>query len=43
MKKACVRGLQHQETEVGQESNPLEASIDFCTWALCIPRPSDQD
>ena len=38
MKKACVRGLQHQEIEVGQESNPLEASIDFCTWALCIPR-----
>ena len=38
MKKACVLGLQHQETEAGQESNPLEASIDFCTWALCIPR-----
>ena len=36
--KACVLGLQHQETEAGQESNPLEASIDFCTWALCIPR-----
>jgi len=38
VKKACVLGLQHQETEAGQESNPLEASIDFCTWALCIPR-----
>ena len=38
MKKACVLGLQHQETEAGQESNALEASIDFCTWALCIPR-----
>ena len=28
----------NQKVSVGLESNPLEAEIDFCTWALCIPR-----
>ena len=28
----------NQKVPVGLESNPLEAEIDFCTWALCIPR-----
>ncbi len=28
----------NREASVGLESNPLEADIDFCTWALCIPR-----
>ena len=25
-------------TDEGLESSPLEASLDFCTWAICLPR-----
>ena len=36
-RRLCFNG-ERLRTDEGLESSPLEASLDFCTWAICLPR-----